>query len=181
MTARAALTDLAGRAIASLGVTTGLVHTEIKHTPARPRIIEVNGRIGGLQTELAARAAGLDLLRTAADLATGRAVAPVLVPPGRVHFQHYTPGPTATGTVKAVTGVAEVRALPDVTRVRQLVRVGAPVGGTGTRLLDVVSGAVDRHDQLPAVVGAIRDLLRYEFDHDGNCVTRTAADLVRHP
>ncbi len=42
-----AVLDVASRAIAALGVRVGFLHTEIKLTPDGPRIIEVNGRLGG--------------------------------------------------------------------------------------------------------------------------------------
>ena len=39
--------ELATSAIEALGVHTGCLHTEIKFTPDGPRVIEVNGRVGG--------------------------------------------------------------------------------------------------------------------------------------
>ena len=50
--------DLATSAIAALGVTTGCLHSEIKFTPDGPRLIEVNGRVGGGVPEMLGRAAG---------------------------------------------------------------------------------------------------------------------------
>jgi hypothetical protein len=54
--------DLTTRALTALGVRTGLTHTEIKLTPAGPRIIEVNGRVGGHINELSRRACGVSLI-----------------------------------------------------------------------------------------------------------------------
>ena len=39
----------------------GCLHTEIKFTPDGPRIIEVNGRVGGGVPEMIERAAGIPL------------------------------------------------------------------------------------------------------------------------
>ena len=50
--------SLATSAIEALGVDTGCLHTEIKFTPDGPRIIEVNGRVGGGVPEMLERAAG---------------------------------------------------------------------------------------------------------------------------
>lgn len=57
----------------ALGFTHGWTHTELKLTADGPKIIEVNGRLGGdLIPYLGERATGVDLIRAAAALATGR-------------------------------------------------------------------------------------------------------------
>lgn len=48
----AAAMDVAGYAIAALGVRSGVMHTEAKVTPDGPHIVEVNGRAGGSVPEL---------------------------------------------------------------------------------------------------------------------------------
>ena len=65
---------LATSAIEALGVTTGCLHTEIKFTPEGPRIIEVNGRVGGGVPEMLERAAGVALLELTLRVALGEAV-----------------------------------------------------------------------------------------------------------
>jgi len=55
--------DLATAATKALRVRTGFLHTEIKVTPSGPRVIEVNGRLGGGLPNLLQQAAGFDLLR----------------------------------------------------------------------------------------------------------------------
>ncbi|MEV6730692.1 ATP-grasp domain-containing protein [Streptomyces sp. NPDC051364] len=63
---------VAQAAIAALGITTGIQHVEMRLTATGPRIIEVNGRIGGdLVGKLVLLATGIDLPRAAADLALG--------------------------------------------------------------------------------------------------------------
>ena len=42
-----AVLDVASAAVDAIGVTLGAFHTEIKLTPDGPRVIEVNGRLGG--------------------------------------------------------------------------------------------------------------------------------------
>ncbi len=44
---QAELLDLAGETLRALGLEVGAAHTEIKLTSEGPRVIEVNGRIGG--------------------------------------------------------------------------------------------------------------------------------------
>ncbi|WP_326740417.1 ATP-grasp domain-containing protein [Streptomyces sp. NBC_01022] len=63
---------IAAAAIRALGLDHGIQHVEMRLTPSGPRIIEVNGRIGGdLIGHLVRLATGLDLPRIAADLACG--------------------------------------------------------------------------------------------------------------
>ncbi|NNJ06192.1 ATP-grasp domain-containing protein [Streptomyces sp. PKU-MA01144] len=61
----------------ALGIRTGVTHTELRLTGAGPRIVEVNGRLGGDFIPLLGRlATGVDQIAAAADLALGRAPAP---------------------------------------------------------------------------------------------------------
>ncbi|MEU8522371.1 ATP-grasp domain-containing protein [Streptomyces sp. NPDC048577] len=63
---------IAAAAIRALGLDHGIQHVEMRLTTTGPRIIEVNGRIGGdLIGHLVRLATGLDLPRIAADLACG--------------------------------------------------------------------------------------------------------------
>jgi biotin carboxylase len=58
---------------AALGFTDGWTHTELKMTPEAPKVIEVNGRLGGdLIPYVGMRASGIDPGLIAADIAVGR-------------------------------------------------------------------------------------------------------------
>jgi biotin carboxylase len=58
---------------AALGFTDGVTHTEIMLSPDGPRIIEVNGRLGGdMIPYLGLRASGVDVALAAAAVACGR-------------------------------------------------------------------------------------------------------------
>ncbi|MEU9045574.1 MULTISPECIES: ATP-grasp domain-containing protein [unclassified Kitasatospora] len=69
-------------ALRALGIREGVTHTEIKFTPDGPRLIEVNGRLGGHVPDVLKRAVGTDLLVLALRLALGDLTppAPVLGP-----------------------------------------------------------------------------------------------------
>jgi biotin carboxylase len=58
---RDAVLEVAGAATAAIGVTVGCLHTEIKLTPDGPRVIEVNGRVGGGTPEMLAAVTDVDL------------------------------------------------------------------------------------------------------------------------
>ncbi|MFI6448451.1 ATP-grasp domain-containing protein [Kitasatospora sp. NPDC050543] len=69
----AEVTELVRAAHKALGVDQGVTHTEIRLTASGPRLIELNGRLGGdLIPHLGALATGIDLPLAAADLAFGR-------------------------------------------------------------------------------------------------------------
>ena len=65
--------DLATAALRALGVRTGGFHTEIKLTPDGPRVIEVNGRLGGGVPEMLLQASGESLMRLSMRVALGEA------------------------------------------------------------------------------------------------------------
>lgn len=91
---------IAVRAVQALGVREGIQHVEMRLTPAGPRIIEVNSRIGGdLIGKLVGLATGLDLPRIAADVACGKV-------PDLTRTKHGTAAikivyPPASGTLTA--------------------------------------------------------------------------------
>ncbi|WP_413100214.1 ATP-grasp domain-containing protein [Streptomyces sp. Inha503] len=63
---------VAAAAVKALGITDGVQHVELRLVSGRPRLIEVNARIGGdMIGHLVRLATGIDLPRAAADLACG--------------------------------------------------------------------------------------------------------------
>jgi biotin carboxylase len=169
---------LASEAIKALNVATGILHTEIKLTAAGPRIIEVNGRVGGLIPELASHAAGIDLVDVGAQLACGADIRLPAVVPDRVYLQFHTPAPIEAGTVTSVCRRADVSDIPGVVGYTELVRRGDTVGGYGTHELNVVSAEAADHDALEPIVDMIMDRVVYGFDFNGRRVARSARDLV---
>jgi biotin carboxylase len=131
---------LAGDAIRALGVAHGLTHTEIKLTPDGPRIIEVNGRLGGFVARLIERASGLDLVRLALRAALGLPVgdpAPVFRS-ASVWFGVVPP--QARVKVTALSPARRLRTLPGVWRVERLADAGDVLDwefGSGQRAADL--------------------------------------------
>ncbi len=69
-----AVLRLLSEAHAALGFTDGMTHTEIKLSPTGPKIIEVNGRVGGeMIPYVGLLATGVDTGLAAADVACGKA------------------------------------------------------------------------------------------------------------
>ena len=103
---RSAVLDLATQAIVALGVHTGCLHTEVKFTPDGPRIIEVNGRVGGGVPEMLERAAGVSLLDLTLRVALDEPVfvdGPVAT--DRIGYRFFLQPPTVSATVTAIEGI----------------------------------------------------------------------------
>ena len=94
---------LATAAIEALGVRTGCLHTEVKFTPDGPRIIEVNGRVGGGVPEMLDRAAGIPLLELTLRVALGEEIridGPVATE--RIGYRFFLQPPAVSATVAAI-------------------------------------------------------------------------------
>jgi biotin carboxylase len=168
---RTAVLDLATRAIEALGVRTGCLHTEVKFTPDGPRIIEVNGRVGGGVPEMLERAAGLGLLDLTLRVALGHPVSidgPVTT--RRIGYRFFLQPPAVSATVTAIEGINAYsdRAGVDTVSVHQ--GPGADLDwrdGSRNHIVAVV-GSTDTEEQLQVA---------YRLLHQE--VTVTYAD-VRH-
>lgn len=159
--------ELTTRALQALGVNRGLTHTEIKITPDGPRVIEVNGRIGGHINMLARYACDVDLVRLAGLLALGERLDIPFLNPRRVHFLRNVPAPTEPCEFIGVYGDNEVRVLPNVDGYRPYVRKGDRLpGGVMTQFLDVLWGTCENPFALSAVLENVTASLSYDFRFD---------------
>jgi biotin carboxylase len=166
---QAAVLELASSAIEALGVTTGCLHTEIKFTPDEPRVIEVNGRIGGGVAEMLDRAAEFPLLEITLRVALGEA--PPLVGPvttKRIGYRFFLQPPSVSATVATIDGIDVVSDYPGVDAITVHQGPGAVLDwkdGSRNHIMAVVGTAED-YDELRAV----NRLLNHE-------VTITYADV----
>src|SRR5271170_1853876 len=144
---RSAVLDLATRAIDALGVRTGCLHTEVKFTPDGPRIIEVNGRVGGGVPEMLERAAGVSLLDLTLRVALGEPVSvdgPVAT--DRIGYRFFLQPPTVSATVTAIDGINDFSDHAGVDTVSVHQRPGAALDwrdGSGNHIVAVVGSADD--------------------------------------
>ena len=150
---RSAVLDLATKAIRALGVQTGCLHTEVKFTPDGPRIIEVNGRVGGGVPEMLERAAGVSLLDLTLQVALGEPVfvdGPVAT--DRIGYRFFLQPPTVSATVTAIDGINDFSDHADVDTVSLHQGPGATLDwrdGSGNHIVAVV-GSTDDEEQLQA-------------------------------
>ncbi|MGA3149844.1 MAG: hypothetical protein ABSF33_20590 [Acidimicrobiales bacterium] len=166
---RVEVLGLATAAIEALEVRAGCLHTEIKFTPDGPRLIEVNGRVGGGVPEMIERAAGVPLLELTLRVALGEEVridGPVATE--RIGYRFFLQPPAVSATVTAIEGVDRVSDHPGVDTISVHQGPGADLDwrdGSRTHIMAVVGSTAD-YDELQAV---------YQLLH--NEVTVTYADV----
>jgi len=163
---RAAVLALTGAALAALGVRHGVTHTEVKLTPDGPRIIEVNGRLGGYVADLVRRARGYDLVRAALTVALGRPCEDP--PPGyrRCAFQYFLTPPMTAVALRRIDGPADLEQVPGIHLVEMLAEPGAVLDwrrGTLT-YLGIVHGSAPDHGGVRRLVELIHRTLRIEYE-----------------
>ncbi len=169
--ATAAVLSTATAALEALEVTTGCLHTEVKLTPDGPRILEVNGRMGGGIRDLLLAASGRDLLvdhlRGALDLPVD---CPALLPCQRFGYRFFYQPPVEARRLVSLSGLRELASAPGVESVAPHLPPGStfdPRLGSRSFLFSVVGTAPD----LAGVAAARRQLddlveARYELADD---------------
>jgi biotin carboxylase len=114
-----AVMALATAAAEAMEVRQGFLHTEIKLTPDGPRIVEVNGRLGGGISGMISRIGGPSLLVWAVRLALGQDAGPVpVLTDSPIAFYYFIVSPLGAVEVATVSGLRELGALPGVEEVR---------------------------------------------------------------
>jgi biotin carboxylase len=110
-----AASDLVRRALLAVGYTHGVSHTEIKLTPAGPRIVEINPRTPGNSiSELIRLVTGIDLLDVVIELALGNRPPLASQETGVQSAAVKLLLPSRSGQVTAVKGRDSAAALPGV-------------------------------------------------------------------
>ncbi|MGW3095081.1 ATP-grasp domain-containing protein [Streptomyces sp. NPDC001102] len=176
---RAAVLDLAARAVRALDVRTGITHTELKLTPHGPRVIEVNGRLGACLGGLSLLAGGPDCVALAARVALGedpfdadphpaapaRDVTAAWMPQDRVVYARAVPTPVDGGLLTRVNGIRDVLGLPGVQTYDSRVRPGSRVSpDVRTAELALLWGTAGDHAEMVEVLDRALTTLTYTFD-----------------
>jgi biotin carboxylase len=105
--------EVASAAITAIGVRRGCLHTEIKLTPSGPRVLEVNGRIGGGVPDMLMLASGLDILALSMRIALGQQPeVQDLIPCNKVGYRLMYQAPATAHLVSAIDGLDELPRLP---------------------------------------------------------------------
>lgn len=166
--------NLERAALRALGVRYGVTHTEIKLTANGPRLIEVNGRIGGYVPEILRRASGIDLVRLAIQVALG---GEPTVPAARhreVTYQLFLAPPAEMRVLKSLDGIDDVAALPHVRNIEVRATPGQALDwrdGTEGHL-GVVYGSTPDHAALRDAVESILATVRPRYGRTLPAMTR---------
>lgn len=157
------ITKLTSAALQALGVRSGVTHTELKLTPAGPRIIEVNGRLGGFVDDLARRSMGASLITLECAAAAG---ADIDVTPYRMaedvvfNFSNLPPlEATKLLRVDRSGGLWSDYGL----NYRTLIRPGSPLTGVSTQELDLISGRARNYGEMFETLRRAVSSLRFRF------------------
>ncbi len=159
----------AKQAAQALGVTRGILHIEVKQTPVGPRIVEVNGRVGGVVPTLLAGVGGPPLLHWALRLALGLDIPPFepIGPDSRVAFYYAWLPPVGEYTVREVERFDVVRAMPEVDRAwlnrEPGDRVSSREGGMFGHLA-AAYGTVSTHDELWPLAAELQRVPDFTLD-----------------
>lgn len=123
-------------------------------TPEGPRVIELNGRIGGGVPEMLADASGVELLPIALRVALGERVVFEAMPRcSQVGYLLYVQAPSSMSTIRAVNGIDRLRERAGVQEVTLNRGPGSAVDWRSGNHGHVFSvrGAVADHDELSSL------------------------------
>ena len=159
---------LASAAITAIGIQIGAVHTEIKLTPDGPRIIEVNGRLGGGRSDLIELGSGCSLLGLASVAALGDDLREHPAPTfSVVSYDLEFQAPTWASRLKKLDGLDRLAAIPGVATVVRTRRDGERVDwrdGTDASSAFRIFGTVADHEALWKLHARIPMIVDLEFE-----------------
>ena len=157
---------LAGSAIAALNVLTGSLHTEIKFSADGPRIVEVNGRVGGGVAEMLSRAAGIDLLDITLRVALGEELKFTCpVPTEMIGYRFFLQPPPVSAVVANIEGLDALSDYPGVDSISVHQRPGAELDwkdGSKNYILAVV-GTASKYHELQEVSRIINQVVKVSY------------------
>jgi len=157
----------ATEALQALKVRSGCVHTEVKITPEGPRVIEVNGRMGGGIREVLQAGGGPDLLALHLRAALGEAVNLTGLAAGeRVGFRLFHQPPISARRVIRIGSLEAIRSLSGVDDVSVHLEPGDPLNaeeGSRTFVFSVVGSARD-HAEVATINRLIYELAEVDYE-----------------
>jgi biotin carboxylase len=156
------LLDLAGDALRALGVQSGPAHTEIKLTADGPRVLEVNGRVGGGVPDMLRLATGVEIVRLAMRTALGLTPDVDALPATNgIAYRFFYQPPENARRLTSIDGLERLKRLPGVESLFLHHLPGTELDardGTRCYLFAVVGSAADY-----AGVLAVEEFMRTEI------------------
>jgi biotin carboxylase len=162
---RAEVTKIAGEAIRALGIRDAVTHSEIKLSDSGPKLIEVNGRLGGRPPFVLRSVSDTNLFQVALQLAVGTPVSfDTFAACEGVGFWLMVQPPVSATRVQGMTGIEELGKLPGVDSVT--VRQNEVVDwreGTASWVY-TVRGHVADYDELEAMIARINATVSVDYE-----------------
>jgi biotin carboxylase len=158
--------DLTEAGIHALGMRHGVTHAEVKLTPAGPRIIEVNGRLGGYVADIVRRARGFDLVRAALTTALGRATDIPAAAYRRHAFQYFLTPPMNAVALRRLDGADELGRQAGIHLVEIFAQPGQHLDWRDGTLayVGIVHGSARDHQGILRLVDRVRHTLKIEYE-----------------
>jgi biotin carboxylase len=151
----------------ALGIRDAVTHTEIKLGPDGPKLVEVNGRLGGRPPFVLRRVSNINLFEVAFQVAVGTPVAfDGLAECHGVGFWFMLQPPMSARSVAQISGVDDLSTIAGVDAVSLNRRPGEPIDwreGTSSHIV-TVQGQVDDYDTLAQTIGTIRDTTKVVYE-----------------
>jgi hypothetical protein len=165
--ARGPVMEMVDATIAALQIETAVIHTEIKITPDGPRLIEVNGRLGGRPPFVLERVSDVNLFRVACELAVGEVPhLNGLAACSEIGFWRMLQPPMAAQRIVSIDGLDELAALDGVDFATLDRSPGELVDwrdGTDGHVV-TVRGAVADYDELAAMIALIERTVEITYE-----------------
>jgi biotin carboxylase len=166
-----AVLDVAGAATDALGVRHGCLHTEIKLTPEGPRVIEVNGRIGGGVPDMLMLASGADILALSMREALGQPIDfEDMIACTRIGYRLMYQPPATARVVSSIEGLDQISRLPGLHSFSVKHGPGDEfdtADGSSSYLFEVV-GSVEDHQALLAIERRVHDTVAVTYDEQAS-------------
>ncbi len=140
---RQTVLDKTTLALDALGVCWRVTHTELWIRGDQAQVIEVNGRVGGHLNRLLALLGGPDLVRSALELALGRAPAVHAAPPGGCAAGFFPAFLSGDAPVRSRVTRADLRDIAGVRGVDEVAEHGSLRSKTAFRVANVTVRADD--------------------------------------
>ena len=154
----AAIKELASKAVLAVGIQNGPAHVEIMLTEDGPKMVELGARMGGdcITTHLVPLSTGIDMIKATIQIALGETpdIEPKFEKGSAIRFLD-----APSGTITAVSGVEEARAVDGVVEVTLTKQVGE-LSGSIDSSTDRLGYVVAQADTAEDAVGICRDSLK---------------------
>jgi len=152
--------DLACRAVKAVGIDNGPAHVEIMLTKEGPKMVELGARMGGdcITTHLVPLSTGVDMIKATMDISLGLTpdITPKFQKGSAIRFFD-----VPRGTITAIEGVEEAKAIPGVREISFTKQVGdtaGEIGASGDRVGFVIAQADTPEESEEICIRAMRSI-----------------------